>query len=372
MLLAIRNIAHDRTRFLLTVTGIAFSAFLMLFQGSLLAGFERASSRVIDSVDTDIWVMAHGVQAFDFSPPLPSDYYGKIRGVPGVRSVRRIASGVAFWQLPNGSRKTVILIGGDNEIEGEYPVNRRSVTLPVLDPDDALVDVSDMDALGLSQLPTEVEVNSRRRHVRRAVLGFGSFLGSPYVFGRLDDARRGLGLGEDGAMFLLLKVNQQEEIAAVRQAIQQRAPELDILTKEQFSARAQHYWTMQTGAGGALLTAAVLGFIVGVLIVSQTVYATTMENLEEFATLKALGASSWFIVRIVATQALLSTVLGSAIGMVIAFPIMSLARHAISWIYTPWQLVVALVAATLLLAALASITAARAAIAIEPGRVFRA
>jgi putative ABC transport system permease protein len=129
---------------------------------------------------------------------------------------------------------------------------------------------------------------------------------------------------------------------------------------------------MQTGAGGALLTAAVLGFFVGVLIVPQTVYATTMENLEEFATLKALGASSWFSIRIVAVQALLSAVLGSAVGIAIAFPVMSLARQAISWIYTPWQLVAALAGATLLLAALASITAVRAAISIEPGRVFRA
>ncbi len=367
MRLAIRNIAHDRTRFLLTVAGIAFSAFLMVFQGSLLCGFERASSRVIDSVDADLWVMAHGVQAFDFAPPLPSDYYGKIRGVPGVRSVRRMASGFAFWQRPNGSRKTVIVIGGDAEIGGMYPVEREN-TLP----EDALVDTSDLEALGLDQLPAEVEINARRRHVRRAVAGFGSFLGSPYIFGRLSDARQALGLGDSGAMFLLLDVAPGENAATVRAALEARAPELDVLSSREFSSRAQRYWTLQTGAGGALLTAAVLGFFVGVLIVSQTVYATTMERLEEFATLKALGASSWFIVRIVAVQALVSAMVGSAIGLALAFPLMSAARHAISWIYTPWPLAAALAVATLLLAALASITAARAAISIEPGRVFRA
>jgi putative ABC transport system permease protein len=129
---------------------------------------------------------------------------------------------------------------------------------------------------------------------------------------------------------------------------------------------------METGAGGALLTAALLGFVVGVLIVSQIVYATTMENIEEFATLKALGASHGFVICIVVTQALISAVAGCAAGMAISVPVTSMARQFIAWVYTPWELFLALTAATLVLAVLASITAVRAALSVEPGRVFRA
>lgn len=207
--------------------------------------------------------------------------------------------------------------------------------------------------------------------MERSVQGFGSFLGSPYVFGSLRDARNCLDLDEDGAMFLLIRTDGRST-AAVRAALRERVPELDVLTKAQFAARARTYWTTQTGAGGALLTAALLGFLVGVLIVSQTVYATTLENIEEFATLKALGATRLYIVRIVALQALASAVLGCAAGMLLSLPVMNLARQAISWIYTPWQLAVLLAAGTLILAALASIAAVRAALTVEPGRVFRA
>jgi len=48
------------------------------------------------------------------------------------------------------------------------------------------------------------------------------------------------------------------------------------------------YWTMKTGAGGGL-TAAFWPFLIGLVVVSQTIYANTMENIEEYATLKALG-----------------------------------------------------------------------------------
>lgn len=367
MRLALQNILHDRFRFFLTLAGIAFSAFLMLFQGSLLAGFERAASRVIDSIDTDLWVMPRGVQAFDFAPPLRSDYSGILKGVPGVVSIHSIATGFAFWQRPNGTRKTIVVIGSEAGLPGTFPLSDRSVLLP----ESVLVDASDFDALGLSELPADVEINSHRRHVEQAVSGFGSFLGSPYVFGRLSDARNCLGLDADGAMFLLVRVDGRG-VLDTQSELRARFPELDVFNKEQFSTRAKLYWTTQTGAGGALLTAALLGFVVGVLIVSQSIYATTMENIEEFATLKALGASRFFIVRIVVTQAVISAVLGCAIGMLLSIPATSIARQAIPWIYTPWELPVGLGAATLILATLASITAVRAALTVEPGRVFRA
>ena len=49
MTLAIRNLLHDRVRLLLAVAGVAFAVFLMVFQGSLLQGFSRAASIVIDA-----------------------------------------------------------------------------------------------------------------------------------------------------------------------------------------------------------------------------------------------------------------------------------------------------------------------------------
>lgn len=367
MRLALRNILHDRLRFLLGIGGIAFSAFLMIFQGSLLAGFERAASRVIDTIDADIWIMPRGVQALDFAPPMRAGYWGIVKGIAGVDSVRELAAGLAFWQRPDGTRKTVVVVGTERIRSGEAA----DPEYGLLEPENVVVDASDFRTLGLTELPAEIEINSHRRRVERSVSGYGSFLGSPYVFGNLTDAQKTLGLGAEGAMFLVLRV-QGRDIPATQAELRDRLPELDVLGKHEFSSRAKWYWTMETGAGGALLTAALLGFVVGVLIVSQIVYATTMENIEEFATLKALGASHGFIIRIVVTQALISALAGCAVGMAISIPVTSMAREFIAWVYTPWQLFLLLTAATLLLAALASMTAVRAALGVEPGRVFRA
>jgi putative ABC transport system permease protein len=293
-------------------------------------------------------------------------YWGIVKGIAGVSTVQEVAAGLAFWQRPNGTRKTIVVVGTERILPGQAAVPEFGLL-----PESVVVDASDFHSLGLTELPAEVEINSHRRRVERSVSGYSSFLGSPYVFGTLNDARNALGLGAESAMFLVLRVEGRSLVTTQAQ-LRDRLPELDVLNKNQFSLRAKWYWTMETGAGGALLTAALLGFVVGVLIVSQIVYATTMENIEEFATLKALGASHGFVMRIVVTQALISAVAGCAVGMAISIPVTSMARRFIAWVYTPWELFLALTAATLLLAALASITAVRAALGVEPGRVFRA
>jgi putative ABC transport system permease protein len=116
----------------------------------------------------------------------------------------------------------------------------------------------------------------------------------------------------------------------------------------------------------------VLGFLIGLVVVSQTVYANTMENIEEYATLKALGASQSFVARIVLTQALICGALGSVLGLLAVVPCIGYAKSLIPWIYTPWWLLLVMVLPSLAMCSLASIASVRSALTVEPGRVFRA
>jgi putative ABC transport system permease protein len=55
-----------------------------------------------------------------------------------------------------------------------------------------------------------------------------------------------------------------------------------------FRSRSRSFWLFGTGAGAALFAGALLGMIVGVIIVAQTLYASTKEFANEFATLRAI------------------------------------------------------------------------------------
>ena len=372
MKLAWQNIIHDRGRFSVTVLGVCFAVFLMVFQGSLLAGFLRAASRLIDASDSDIWITARGVQAFEFGTTLESRIREMASGVPGVVESSRVCMAFAVYRTPKGKQQVIALVGADPNIGGRFPVPDAPGAAAEISPDAVFYDVSDRKQVEVTDLPVEVEINRHRAIIEREIQGYGAFLGVPFLFTSYRNATRYMGFGPDDAMYILLRVGNGYSVSAVQQDLKERLPEADVLTQNEFSSKSRLYWTVKTGAGGAILTAALLGFLIGLVVVSQTIYANTMENIEEYATLKALGASQRFVARIVLTQALICGAVGSALGLLVVVPSIDYAKSLIPWIYSPWWLPALMVVPSLLMCSLASIASVRSALTVEPGRVFRA
>jgi putative ABC transport system permease protein len=372
MWLALRNLNHDRFRFFVTIVGIAFAVFLMIFQGSLLAGFLRSSSKPIDLTDADLWIATRGIEAFEFAPPLSDRFYDMVSGVEGVGAVHRITVGFTFYLKPSGMQQSVLMVGAEPGVGRRFPIPYVDGRRTSVAPDAILVDRSNARALHIDAVPAAVEIGARRAQVVEIIDGFGSFFGTPFVFAGYSDAVRYLRWPGDAAVFLTVRVRQGYDPAGVKRTLQDRLPEVDVRTREEFSRRVRAFWVRKTGAGAAILMVAVLGFLVGLVIVSQNIYATTMENLEEFATLKAIGARPWYIQKVVLTQALVCGTVGSALGFAALLPLLEPIRETISWIYTPWWLPVGMIFVGLAMCVLASVASIRKALAVEPGRVFRA
>lgn len=372
MRLAWQNIVHDRGRFSVTIVGVSFAVFLMVFQGSLLTGFLRAASRLVDASDSDIWITARGVQAFEFGTPLESRVRDLAAGVPGVVETSRVCMAFAVYRTPGGKQQVVALVGADPNAGDRFPVPDRREAAGQLSPDAVLYDVSDRKQIEVTELPAEIEINRHRASIEREIEGYGAFLGVPFLFTSYRNATRYMDFGPEEAMYILLRIGNKDALSEIQRSLQQRLPEVDVLTRNEFARKSRLYWTIKTGAGGAILTAAVLGFLIGLVVVSQTIYASTMENIEEFATLKALGASQTFVARIVLTQAGICSIVGSVLGLVVVIPCIGYAKSLIPWIYLPWWLPLAMVVPSLVMCALASIASVRSALTVEPGRVFRA
>src|SRR5690606_8455520 len=100
-----------------------------------------------------------------------------------------------------------------------------------------------------------------------------------------------------------------------------RLPDQDVLTRAEFRDRNLDQWLYSTGAGVALIGGALLGLLVGTVIVAQTLYSSTKDHLNEFATLRALGSSASYIHRVILMQAAFSAIIGYALGMGIALVI---------------------------------------------------
>jgi putative ABC transport system permease protein len=120
----------------------------------------------------------------------------------------------------------------------------------------------------------------------------------------------------------------------------------------------------------ALIGGALLGSLVGTVIVAQTLYSSTKDHLGEFATLRALGSSSSYIHQVILAQAGISAVIGYALGISIALAILLFSRNtALPIVMTP-GLALLLFTLTVAMCAISALSAIMKVTKIDPATVF--
>ncbi len=84
---------------------------------------------------------------------------------------------------------------------------------------------------------------------------------------------------------------------------------------------------INTGTGVALLAVALMGVVIGTVIVANTIYTSTTEHLKEFGTLKAIDASNWDLYEIIIEHALINSIIGFAVGMAVSYGVIQLMQR---------------------------------------------
>jgi putative ABC transport system permease protein len=370
--LAYRNLFHDKTRLVVTLTGIAFAIILMLIQLGLFIGFTVTTSTIIDHSRADLWICAKGVQYFEVGFPLPERKLFQILSVPGVASADKYIVKFTNWRRPDGAQKSVEVIGFDPASGLGAPWNLVAGSLDDLKPQDTVVvDEFYAPELGISNLGDLVEINGYRARVVGFTRGIRSFTTTPFVFTSFKNALNYTSSRENEPTFILVRAQSGTDLEALKARITARIPTIDVNTTGQFSAKTRIYWLFTTGAGIALLVGALLGLVVGMVIVGQTIYATTLDHIRDFGILKAIGASDSYVYGVIVQQALISAVIGYALGIGAGVGALRLSREAGAVIMTPWELVLSMFFLAVLMCIGASLISIHKVTRLDPAMVFK-
>ncbi|MEA5575700.1 ABC transporter permease DevC [Anabaena sp. UHCC 0451] len=87
-------------------------------------------------------------------------------------------------------------------------------------------------------------------------------------------------------------------------------PFVEVGTPEDFAQKEKNYWANSTGIGFIFGLGVGVGFIVGIVIVYQILYADVSDHLPEYATLKAMGYTDNYLLGVLIQEALLLAILG--------------------------------------------------------------
>ena len=369
--LASRNLLHDRLRFVATVVGIVFSILLVTVQLGLYLGFGRIVTTMIDHAAADLWIMPPGTKCFEDPSTLDERRRFQALSINGVAQAAPVVIGYAEWRIPAGGTFPVFIVGSDLREGGLLPWNLIEGSLEALViPGAVAVDRSYFDRLGVDGIGANAEIRGQKVEVRAVTSGIRSFTTTPYVFTTLDRARAFTGTAANKATYFLVRVAPGADVESVRRRLKANLSDVDVLTTAEFRDRSRSFWLLGTGAGFALFAGALLGMIVGTVIVAQTLYSSTKDHINEFATLRAIGSSGIYIHKVIICQALISAVIGFCLAAAIGLLVVALtADTALPIVMTP-TLTLVLFLLTLVMCVVSAIAAIVQVTRIDPVMVF--
>ena len=306
MFVALRDLKHARGRFVLMSVVIVLITFLVTFLASLTAGLARESTSAVTDLPADH--LAFAMPAADDSPEftasrVTTDQWEGWAQVPGVESAEPL--GVATTRAGSDSTTaSVTALGvddGSTLVPGGLDVDPGTV---VLTPGAA-------DALGARTGDTVI-LGGADLTVAATVDADGSFSHTPVVWTALDDwqavGARGA-TGDDVATVVALTTADDGVSDAALADTDAALGTTTVTTSDARSAVASF-----AGENTSLSTMQAFLLAISALVVGAFFTVWTIGRSGDIAVLKALGASTRYLLRDALGQAAVLLVGGVAVG----------------------------------------------------------
>ncbi|HYI12535.1 MAG TPA: ABC transporter permease [Thermoanaerobaculia bacterium] len=361
-----RLLFANRGGLLVTVAGVGATVALLLFLFMVHDGVRDGSTGYVRTADVDLWIgQKNSDNILKSSSYLPAAVAERVRRVEGVRDAAPLVRVFSKADIDGRRSSTLFILGFDPVTRlGEPKTVVQGTT--ILRPGDLILDRSFALTYKLA-LGDRLDIQGRRFRVAGISKNTNPLV-SQFAFLRLDDASALLGL-EGTASFIVVRVSGNR--AAVAARLRQELPELSVYEADEFLRH--HVEEMESGILPVFASAAVFGAVVCGFIVALMLYNSILQRREEYATLKALGASQRYLLRLVAGQALLVTTLGCAAGAALAGIVTPLLLRFVPSLAISWNPLLFLVLpAALLVGAVSAAVPVRMLRRIYPAEVFRA
>ena len=372
---ALKMLFGDRAKYLMLLAGLTFSTMLIVQQGSIFWGLMMWSQSGISNINVPVWVTDPEINQVEEVKPLADTAVTVVRSVPGVEWAVPLYKGLQRARLADGNYEQISLVG----LDAATLIGRPETILEgriedLRAPDTVVVDQWAVERLGgpdKIKVGTVFEINDRLARIVGIAKTQKSFQNVPYVYTTYDRALAYTPPERRKLSYVLAKPvdGVTPETLAGRIHAQTR---LGAFTDDEFGWKTIRWVLENTGIGVNFGTTVLLGFIVGMAIAGQTFYLFTVENLKQFGALKAIGASTGMLARMILLQSFTVGFIGFGVGVGLAtfFGLAIAGEGRLPFIET-WPLLLGVFIALLSICAISSAISIRKLAKLEPAIVFR-
>jgi len=381
-LIALKMLIGDRVKYLGIILGLMASSFLVTQQLSIFVGLmSRTFSIITDVTEPDIWVMDKAVKNIDDNRPMPDPQLNRVKAVEGVAWAVPLMKAQIKARLADGSGYSCTILGLDDAtlVGGPpqiLPVEGRAVTIEALrEPDAIFVDQPNaVEKFGGLQPGDVIELNDNRARVVALTEITQGFQALPVIHTTYSRAKQWVPGERNQMSFVLVKAKEGADLNELCARIEAETG-LAAYTQRQWKEKTLFYYIANTGIPINFGTTVLLGFVIGIAISGLLFYQFTMDNIRHFGTLKAMGAGTFTLIRMILLQTTLAGLIGFGLGMgaTTAFKegLASVTPASQQVMLMLWQTIAITGAGIGLIVVLASLFAMVKVVRLEPAIVFK-
>jgi putative ABC transport system permease protein len=340
--LAWRQLRHEPARLAAAVSGVVFACLLIFMQLGFLTALFDSAVTVQTSLNADLFLLNRTTEALWRSAPFPRARLAQALALPEVERVIPLYVGNAVWRNPlDGQKRTLLLFGVDPTagllgFPGLEPAEMAELARGdvILFDERAKPQFGPVPALLAGRGHVTAELGNRRVEIAGLfALGptFGTeghALASEPTFWRILPGRSPAQV-DVGAIRLGPGADAEEAARALRALLPE---DVMVLTKPGLIAFEKDYWANTAPIGFVFGLGVAIGMLVGCVIVYQILFSDISRHIGEYATLKAMGYSNGYLVRVVMGEALILAGLGYIPGWLLG---LGLYRIASAQIFIP-------------------------------------
>lgn len=379
---ALRMLLGDRAKYLALVVGLAFAVLLIAQQGSIFLGLLLRSTGPLQNVNQpDLWVTDPYVRYISEARFLSDVDLQRVRSVSGVAWAEPFFNARGIVELPGGSYKSVNVVGIDRTTMIGQPEVLVGNLEDLRAPDAVFLEEGSVrrlafpgpgGAMTVPRVGDVLKLNDRRAVIVGIVRAKSGFDSPAVMYTSFANAVSYVPLGRNSISFILVGVKPDADRDAVQAAIS-ALPELKAFTRAQLTLVSIDFILKETGIGINFGITVTLGVIIGLAISAAIFYQFTLENLRNFAVLKAMGARARTLIGMVFLQAIWVGLIGFGIGVGVAGAFSLLGRRPAAELSTffPWQLLVGALGSMMLCVVVSSLVSLTKVLRLEPAVVFK-
>lgn len=303
--IARRNLFAERRRTFLGIAGVSTALLLVLALNGLFAGSMRQISRTIDASPADVFVAQAGVRNMHMAySAIPVASVERVRAIPGVVWADPLLYDLDALVGPSTRRQASYVFGF---VPGSHGTPQGLVSGRLPGSGEIVLDEAGADRIG-ARVGSTVEVFGTRWRVSGLTQGLTNIVNS-VSYMRLEDFARAR---EMSGVISYVLVGTRGPAAVVARRIA-AGTGLSALTRAQFSQQERK--AVQDMSTDLMRIMTLAAFLIGLAVIALTLYAATLSRLREVGMMKAIGARTRRLARIVIAQA--AWTVGAALALAV-------------------------------------------------------